>query len=75
MFVEKNLASVSRDTPTPMIKIEKVLVKVLIQHAKMNKPITCSKSLDLANSMIKDSNTTEVTKKIKEVYSVFDSRK
>ena len=48
-----------------MSEIEKVLVKVLIQHAKMNKPLTCSESLDLINSIIKDNPTGEVVKHLK----------
>ena len=40
----------------------------------MNKLLTCSKSLDLVNNMIKDCSTAEVSKQLKEVCSIFDSR-
>ena len=55
-----------------MIEIEKVLVKILLQCAKINKPLICSKGLDLVNSMIKDSPTTIVLKEFKEVRQMFD---
>ena len=55
-------------------RIEKVLVKILLQRVKMNKPLTCSEGLDLLNSMIKDSPTAIVLREFKEVRKMFDSR-
>ena len=55
-----------------MIEIEKVLVKILLQHVKMNKPFTHSEGLDLVNSMIKDSPTAKIVKDFKEVHWLFE---
>ena len=49
-----------------MIKIEKVLVKFLIQCVKINKSLAYSERLKLVNSIIKNSPTTKVKKYFKE---------
>ena len=40
----------------------------------MNKPLTCSKALDLVNIMIKDTPTTKAIKEFKEGYHLLADR-
>jgi len=57
-----------------MIDIEIVLVKFLVQRAKMNKPLTCSDRLDFVNSLIRDSPIANVLKEFKNQRCLFDGR-
>jgi hypothetical protein len=64
----------STETPSLLLEIEGIVVKFLVQRAKMNKPLTSTEALSFINSLIKDSDIVLKIIAFREQRKVFNGR-